>query len=1123
MSEVISKEDHQEGHTIKNLKKDTEKDTGDNNAVEDEKNNIPSDEKLVTSPPVNCIEEKIVAIKDTEPVQEDEKPAKEKSRIMYTFEQMHKINEKEGTERRHESLNDKYFKTNFPESEKERSRWDPEAWHKSEDSRSASPQVEWNDSISLAPKRGSFEQGCHVKKVADVTEKVVVDRSKRLTNRAAIHRTVPESNYKDAESISAKTSEFEALRKGRNNFPSRDRTYSNDRNLPNKPKQVSKYEQQGKYTYNNTPEWMSDAPMVGDDFNFFSSEIEEEKKAFAQQKKRVKISPTVETQIFKKGKKSRTPSPRITTGLNDKEFDLTKFMKDVEYYPPKMFKEDSVGTKSRFTQYFQAKGQEANALNGPIIPDEIISGTSQVSPKVSQQFFAPIQPAPVLLNAAANAHAQQSSNIAGIIEKNRKEKLIENLSKAKQEVSGSLSLEEIEGRGKPSSVINNAIDNQNGALDNRAFNSLLLSMKNAGQLPEKPSPIVTGLPAHLLPQPPPRTSPVFEKLRRSLSRSPSPKDFAKAVSTVASIISAHPSINQELAILKTATVLKASFASDEKSRLSNGTAITPKSQPISTHMHSSTGPSSQPRKQTNAFTPTSVLKKMHKGKKDEGQSSHPDVSNVNFQSNGKYPDILPDQAKKQQKQNNEKVNLNSQFLEAAVTPDRFKLNNDPEVSKLMPFNSAPVTPKNHYPVITEPHFISASAPGTPNNRSETNPPLVKRVTVSSLENKDAVLLAPSAFKTVNGSNSSSRSDLGVIGSGIRQEIIDTTAYNNFVDQIGKLQVREKAASPRQLPANPKLAPGNRSFELRNIENQMHEDSGSRMPHAPRPQSQQQQLLQNQRMAQIQQAQLLQQQKLQEIAKLGKQDNVNDSHKGHSSNISHLLSDPENNDSQAMHYGNRRSPIFQQQQQQQYLNFQQQQQMNLLNHHRAHMNMPPMQGHQSRLPMNQMQHPPPQYPGMHQPRHFNPVNFAAQSLMQQQLINQAARARLLAQAQAQAQLMQQPQVVHAALMAQAALVRGQAQAQAAMMLNPRNIHAMAEHMGLRQPFNPNKQHNGRKSSNSSTPTSLSPEEHDKGNDKSILSKWFSNDVLQQAPQVKGVKDNFPKEKFMSVEELERGRK
>ena len=57
---------------------------------------------------------------------------------------------------------------------------------------------------------------------------------------------------------------------------------------------------------------------------------------------------------------------------------------------------------------------------------------------------------------------------------------------------------------------------------------------------------VTGLPAHLLPQPPSRTSPVFEKLKRTLSRSPSPKDFAQAVSTVASIISTHPSINQEL-------------------------------------------------------------------------------------------------------------------------------------------------------------------------------------------------------------------------------------------------------------------------------------------------------------------------------------------------------------------------------------------------------------------------------------------------------------------------------------------------------------------------------------------------------------------------------------------------
>ena len=60
------------------------------------------------------------------------------------------------------------------------------------------------------------------------------------------------------------------------------------------------------------------------------------------------------------------------------------------------------------------------------------------------------------------------------------------------------------------------------------------------------------------------------------------------------------------------------------------------------------------------------------------------------------------------------------------------------------------------------------------------------------------------------------------------------------------------------------------------------------------------------------------------------------------------------------------------------------------------------------------------------------------------------------------------------MAQAALVRGQAQAQAAMMLNPRNLQVMAEQMGLRQPFNPNKQ-NRKQGSNASTPTALSPDD------------------------------------------------
>ena len=57
---------------------------------------------------------------------------------------------------------------------------------------------------------------------------------------------------------------------------------------------------------------------------------------------------------------------------------------------------------------------------------------------------------------------------------------------------------------------------------------------------------VTGLPDHLLPKPPTRASPAFQKLKRSLSRSPSPIEYMKAVSTISSIIASNPTIDGEL-------------------------------------------------------------------------------------------------------------------------------------------------------------------------------------------------------------------------------------------------------------------------------------------------------------------------------------------------------------------------------------------------------------------------------------------------------------------------------------------------------------------------------------------------------------------------------------------------
>ena len=97
---------------------------------------------------------------------------------------------------------------------------------------------------------------------------------------------------------------------------------------------------------------------------------------------------------------------------------------------------------------------------------------------------------------------------------------------------------------------------------------------------------------------------------------------------------------------------------------------------------------------------------------------------------------------------------------------------------------------------------------------------------------------------------------------------------------------------------------------------------------------------------------------------------------------------------------------QQQQQQQLLAYQQQQLMQQ-QHHRPPFHTNPFPNN-PRVPGQPSM--PPRLPGFqqypNQPQ-MNPVNLAAQALVQQQLYNQAARARLIAQATL---LQQQPQVI-----------------------------------------------------------------------------------------------------------------
>ena len=93
------------------------------------------------------------------------------------------------------------------------------------------------DNIELAPKRQSFKQGCHVKTVANVAEKHAMDKAKRLTGRSTFQRRAMETNFKDGDSISAASQEFECFRK--NDFQMRNRSSSNDHAFDRYSKHVS--------------------------------------------------------------------------------------------------------------------------------------------------------------------------------------------------------------------------------------------------------------------------------------------------------------------------------------------------------------------------------------------------------------------------------------------------------------------------------------------------------------------------------------------------------------------------------------------------------------------------------------------------------------------------------------------------------------------------------------------------------------------------------------------------------------------------------------------------------------------------------------------------------------------
>lgn len=1109
-----------------------------------------------------------------------------------------------------------------------------------------------DDNIELAPHRRSFKQGCHVQTTHHHNhgdgEKINLPnpprssyekKSGRLTGRAANLRRSMEKDYNDGfydKSAKYKDNRYRDDKNERgffdrdryNNRDHRDdyRDYKKDKrenersggyvrerhnSHRNRHDSDSNYREKEKHhdteavprDQDKLPEWMTDGPTSQLDTMELTGfqDIEEEKKAYAKRKKKVRISPDVVTQKVKAEEEKVEDKPKIEKKPSTAEkrkspaevevkqedssrqvegdgpkssFDINEFFNEVDYYPPHMFHEDvtkSDGVRSRFTQWFQTQASRSSSRSGSVIsnisrpgsagliPDEVITGVSQPpskSPSAMTPYFTPIQPAPALVAAAANAHVIQTSNILNIIQKSK----VTEAEVPKTEIKGRITLDELEEQRKKDEIQNKVVNQQSDPApahdmtSQSAFEMLVQSMKKAGQLPDKPSPVVTGLPDHLLPKPPTRSSPAFQKLKRYLSRSPSPVEFMKGVSTISSIIASNPTIDGEINSIKRpplppetikpmapseffnqtteSSILKTPFSNQKPTSFFMQTPVQGGSFNNSTTEHAAEEPSlnmsvdAEQKKIPKGFLPTSVLKKMHNEKRASPvPANQPDVSMVEIQKTSSYPDLLSETmraAKVSQDVNSNMERLASDYNQLNVTPDRsMKYLHNPDES--LPFHSAPPTPRQNMYPLTAMAQHSVSAPGTPEHRLHTDPPHVQRLSAfTSPRGKESRLIAPSAFQTI-------KTDIGVIGSGkpnvevelktasqlVRNE--QTRSLPNNLDQRlapGSGLIRSNLSNNS---VNPNLAPGHP------LKSHMQSTPLSKQQGPQQPLSQQQQLLEAQRLAQIHQAQLLQQQKLQQIANEANQKLLQQQKQngvtGGVGGVRPLLPDPETStlpQTQATR-GEPQSRSYQQQQHQQIQAFYQQQQQRLPQNNLTNKPFPP-QGQvppgvpQVPLPMQQQAHQQSfnQIHNLNRPRGMQNVNLAAQALVRQQLFNQAARARFIAQAQL---LQQQPQVMQAALMAQAALVRGQVQAQAAYMLN---------HMNMRQ--------QGPGSNNAKLPTAMLPNNKSDANMSSgatgnpigggdnFLSKWFDKDVLQQIPQ-KGTTHIPPSGKVLSVEELE----
>lgn len=366
-------------------------------------------------------------------------------------------------------------------------------------------------------------------------------------------------------------------------FREREKERKTSKEEPTRSKNVQVRKKQAKDVRAEEPEWFTFGPSS----QFETMELKgfddvEDPKKDRERRKSVSDEIKAMLSVGKKGplngevngsshEKSSSPSQNSGTGktkekpktdapstgdrnLNAKPFDINDFFLSDTLLP---FTGGVDQTGSKFCQFFGRPGSNySSSRSGSTGFSSGGTNTPRTPSPGPNYLFTPITP--------SADDGFESHDLAAMLQKSQVsvQPLLDKVmssGKEKGKVMGSVHVEDIEadvtkdGQDSGKKEISDSEQNKGNIgkgveITNKpeqmvAFNMLVEKMKSSGTLPEKPQPVISGLPTHLLPSPP---SPKRKTLRntpsplRDLRRSPSPVELLKMMTMQAPLSEPRP-------------------------------------------------------------------------------------------------------------------------------------------------------------------------------------------------------------------------------------------------------------------------------------------------------------------------------------------------------------------------------------------------------------------------------------------------------------------------------------------------------------------------------------------------------------------------------------------------------